>query len=172
MVHFFSSKMIPTSNVTDLSLKYPDDESEKKVYLQARGPLSGSLHTPRHVWIFWDNGSSSTAGSNILIHQIIQLERWGDRFYYVEPNIKQRIRDKAQESQTYELGTFTRDQREKMLELAADIQFNERSLHNGCRVWTRKLLGAMVNEGLLDRMDFVALIDLVPLPYEQPEYFY
>ncbi|KAK0208012.1 hypothetical protein DFS33DRAFT_403317 [Desarmillaria ectypa] len=155
MVDFLSRNMIPTSNITDLSLKYPDDESEKRVYLQARSPISGSSHTPRHFWIFWDNGGSSTAGSNMLIHQIIQLER-----------------DKAQELQTYELGTFTRDQREKMLELAADIQFNERLLHNGCRVWTRKLLGAMVNEGLLDRMDFVALIDLIPLPYEQPEYFY
>ncbi|KAJ7598599.1 hypothetical protein C8J56DRAFT_169847 [Mycena floridula] len=158
--------MAPKWNSSGLSmnLRFPDDESTKDVILAARGTAKGSDTEPRHVFIYWENCCNND--QNVLARQVVQLEKHGDTYVYLEPNIKL---DGFVDYETRILGQFTRDQREKILELAADVEFAKRSLVNGSRVWTRKLLGRMVDEQLIGLETFLTVVDMVPLPREQAE---
>ena len=67
------------------------------------------------------------------------------------------------------MGTFTRDQREQILEMASEIDIHEATTKRMFpkdlpRVWTRKLLKTMQYEGLLPLTDFLAILDFVLPP--------
>lgn len=107
--------MIPTYNPTPLSLKFPDDDSKKAIFIAVResayGRGSGGWgnggggveNNSRHVWLFWDNYSTNTPASTSdkqcfpqaspeyppspSARQVLQLERHGSEYIYLEPNI-------------------------------------------------------------------------------------
>ncbi|TFK99018.1 hypothetical protein BDV98DRAFT_572097, partial [Pterulicium gracile] len=72
-------------------------------------------------------------------------------------------------NELWDLGVFSRQQRDRILELAARVEFNKRSRVNSCRAWTRDLLVAMVEEGLVDPKIFVIVDGGVPLKKRAPE---
>jgi hypothetical protein len=67
------------------------------------------------------------------------------------------------------LGEFTRAQRNRILELARKVKFERKSVVNSCRVWTRDLLEAMVEERLIGQAMFEDVDEKVPLLRRKPE---
>lgn len=69
----------------------------------------------------------------------------------------------------YYLGNFTREERQLLLHLAEGVHFDKTSVINGCRVWMRELLEAMVKENLISEETFEIIAIEVPLPKRLPE---
>ncbi|KAJ3843547.1 hypothetical protein F5878DRAFT_262395 [Lentinula raphanica] len=120
----------------------PDDDTEKDVYLQAHGHNFDGRE--RHVVIHWVNG---TLADN-PVTQIVQLSGIRGRFVF---------------------DSFTRGERQLLLRLADEIEFDKTSVVNGCRVWMRELLLALVREGLISEETFEVIEEEVPLPKRMPE---
>ena len=57
-------------------------------------------------------------------------------------------------NQLFSLGEFSRAQRDEILDLARQVVFLKMSTTNGCRVWTRDLLMAMVQANLISQATF------------------
>jgi len=154
---------------------FPDNESSKVVSLYASPHNRNNSLDPRHVFLCWPNdrsqSSSSSVGTNFTVFQVVQLERRDDGFRYIYPNVCAFPRAMIETYQKTPIGTFTRDDREKILELAEGIKFHPRSNVNGCGVWMRRLLGQLVidDDKLLDHWDFLRICNMVPLPNTQPE---
>ena len=154
---------------------FPDNESSKVVALYVSPPNRSNNLDPRHVFLCWPNGesnsSSSGSGTNLAVFQVVQLERRDDGFRYIYPNVWAFSQSVIDTYQKIPIGTFTRDDREKILELAEGIRFHPRSNVNGCGVWMRRLLGQMVidDDKLLGHWDFLRICNMVPLPNTQPE---
>ncbi|TFL01895.1 hypothetical protein BDV98DRAFT_43786 [Pterulicium gracile] len=144
--------------------RFPDDHSSKPVYLQAAGrSFSGDQ---RHVSIWWANHDAP----NLLVAQMMQLTGTPGVYRWESTGqIKDRVA--LESDDIYELGTYTRSQRDRMVELAGSIQFDSRSIVNGCRVWTHDLLKAMAadDEQLLDAQLLAMLVEEVPLPERRAE---
>ncbi|KAJ3727072.1 hypothetical protein C8R42DRAFT_717893 [Lentinula raphanica] len=141
----------------------PDDDTEKDVYLQAHGHNFDGRE--RHVVIHWVNG---TLADN-PVTQIVQLS--GIRGRFVFDSLVAKLRNPATlDSHTqYYLGSFTRGERQLLLRLADEIEFDKTSVVNGCRVWMRELLLALVREGLISEETFEVIEEEVPLPKRMPE---
>lgn len=137
----------------------------KEILLYAAGH-SGNMIDPRHVYICWSNGSTEEGN---FIMQIIQLAKQGNYFHYYDPYMEVCHRDTLEDYQQWILGTFSLEQREKIIELASQVDFVRDWTSNGCRVWIRKLLSAMVEAVLIDRMLYEHLRRSIPLPQDQPE---
>jgi len=102
------------------------------MYLQAAGPRYLCTTLVNLKSILWSKSSRSLD------------------YYYYYPVAKSCSADSLFPSnQQFDLGKFSRKEREKMLKLAEGIEFSKRSAVNGCRVWTRDLLEIMVREGLI-----------------------
>ncbi|KAF5345292.1 hypothetical protein D9758_008472 [Tetrapyrgos nigripes] len=142
----------------------PDDDTDKDVYMQAHGTSFDGRE--RHVVIHWKNGRLGDSP----VTQLVQLSGIRGNFSYDSLPIA-KIRNAAtMDSHTqYYLGTFTREERKLLLELAKDIEYESTSTINGCRVWMRDLLLAMVNKDLISEETFDQIEENVPLPERQPE---
>ncbi|KAJ3988811.1 hypothetical protein F5890DRAFT_256501 [Lentinula detonsa] len=141
----------------------PDDDTEKDVYLQAHGHNFDGQE--RHVVIYWVNG---TLADN-PVTQIVQLS--GIRGNFVFDSLVAKLRNPATlDSHTqYYLGSFTRVERQLLLQLADQVVFDKASVVNGCRVWMRELLVAMVKENMISEETFEVIEEEVPLPKRIPE---
>jgi hypothetical protein len=136
---------------------HPDTSIDKEVFVQASGLVTTPMETPRHIFICWSNQSQEW-------YQVIQLIKWGNWYHYVYPAVQEHLPANFSANQTWSLGIFTRDQREKLLELAEDIKFEKGSLTQGCRVWTAKLMLEMRRNGLISQDLLARIRREVPLP--------
>ena len=133
----------------DLSNAFPDNASDKELYLQATG-LTKDYQArggtgDRHVVLCWDN---TRAGIPIDVSQMIHL-KGSPGEWHLEIAVKQQAVGVKKENERYSLGMFSRKQRERVVELARGVVFDERSRVNTCRVWTRDLLEAMAEDGMI-----------------------
>ncbi|OJA15197.1 hypothetical protein AZE42_08106 [Rhizopogon vesiculosus] len=127
---------LPTRGLGDVSVEYGDDQSHKEVYLQVTGlQKDPDPNKPRHVLIYW--------------HQ------------YHYPDTLKVDSIKRTRNQTISLGVFTFEQREQLLEFAADVEYNELSTES--HVWMHKPLPKMVEEKLISLCLFKIIREMVPL---------
>ncbi|THH32389.1 hypothetical protein EUX98_g1812 [Antrodiella citrinella] len=145
-----------TSDVYD---SFPDDDKVKIVQLQAAG-LSYSGVGDRHVVIQWYNATNVT--------QLIQLSGNPGNYAFYSPWGRSEPAFKLNDT-FYTLGEFTRAQRDIILVLADAVRFEKSSTVNSCRTWTRDLLEAMVQDGLLSQEIFDKIDQEVPLLKRRPE---
>jgi hypothetical protein len=152
------------NNVHD---NYPDNDKIKEVFIQAENKNYPG-YGDRHVVLWWCN-SDDTDDSADLITQVIQLTGQAGNYSYYAPVVKLRSIGSTQRHLQISLGKFTRAQRDKILDLAKSVQFHKKSTVNGCRVWTRDLLGLMVNHGLIMKAKFEHIDAEVPLVKRKEE---
>lgn len=155
-----STTPIPTRGFGDLSQVYSDDWSDKEVFLQAAGLHRNSDRSnPRHVLIYWVNAALS---GGIEVWDITQLEMHEHWHQYHYPNALKVDTKERSRNQTISLGMFTPEQREQLLELAADVEYDRVTTES--RVWMRNLLAKMVQEKLISHHLFNTIREDVPLP--------
>jgi hypothetical protein len=141
--------------------KYPDDDNTKEIYLQA-ARLTYAGVGDRHVLLWWLNG--------VDVIQIIQLTGQPGNYGYYAPVAQQySVESAVAANLQIFLGEFTRAQREQIMELARKVKFERKSVVNSCRTWTRDLLEAMVEEGLISQAMFEDVDEKVPLLHRKPE---
>ncbi|ESK95592.1 hypothetical protein Moror_12666 [Moniliophthora roreri MCA 2997] len=122
----------------------------KKVYVQAQGWALDSFGE-RHVLIDWSNGQLANDGLKTSVTQVVQLTGGPGSYHYFAPVCKIRnIQSLESDNTRWCIGDFSRAQRDRLLQLAAKINFLKTSIVNDCQVWLRELLEAMKDEGLLD----------------------
>jgi hypothetical protein len=144
-----------------LSYAYPDDESDKEVFLQASSPGTFASHL-RAVLLYWVNVVFSDGEE---VWQVVRLDRPEDSdvHKYVYPDMIVVDGCEREHHETISLGVFSRDQREEVLECADDVGYEERSGDGGqCVRWMGELLERMVEEGLVGRAVVDAIRDAVP----------
>lgn len=143
---------------------YPDDDTVKEVTLYAQG-LTYSGVGDRHVLLQWINtaAESATGSETDIVTQIVQLTGQSGNYSYYAPVAKFRSLRSMVGNQTFSLGTFSRAQRDEILNLARHVVFSKSSTTNGCRVWTRDLLEAMVQARLISQAKFNEIDAGVPL---------
>jgi hypothetical protein len=146
-----------------LDNEFPDDDSDKEIFLLTDSELEFVTSHPRHVILYWKNGEMITKE---LVTQRTQLT---PNFTYYSPIAKLRSSMMFDENFQLSLGTYTRAQRDVILRLAANVEFLKTSVRNDCRVWMRDLLESMVTEGLLEQGKVVHLEEVVPLRPRVPE---
>jgi hypothetical protein len=146
-------------------VEFPDDGITKEIYLQAAN-LTYSGVGDRHVLIWWLNGTTKD-GSEVA--QIIQLTGQAGNYSYFVPVANVRSADATTGNLQLSLGEYTRAQRDQVLKLAKDVKFEKKSTTNGCRVWTRDLIGAMVEAGLISQERFADVDAKVPLVRRRAE---
>ena len=144
------------NNIADV---FPDDNSSKEVNLQAADLTYNGLDS-RHVLIWWTNG---THDEGEPVTQILQLTGQPGNYNFYHPLVKKQGHTTVSSNQQFLLGTFTRAQRDEIIELANGVAFSKTSTVNGCRVWTRDLLEAMVRAGLIAANTFKTVDEGVPL---------
>lgn len=155
-----STTPIPTRGSGDLSQVYNDDWSDKEVFLQATGLHRNSDRSnPRHVLIYWVNAALS---GGIEVWDITQLEMHEHWHQYHYPNALKVDTKERSRNQTISLGIFTPEQREQLLELAADVEYDRVTTES--HVWMRNLLAKMVQEKLITYRLFNTIREDVPLP--------
>ncbi|KAG2347289.1 hypothetical protein BDR05DRAFT_725047 [Suillus weaverae] len=156
-----STTPIPTRGSGDLSQVYADDRSDKEVFLQATGLHKDSdrSNPGRHTLIYWVNAALS---GGIEVWDITQLEMHGHWYQYHYPNALKVNTKERSRNQTISLGIFTSEQREQLLELAADVEYDQVTTES--RVWMRDLLAKMVQEKLISHRLFNTIREDVPLP--------
>ncbi|KAL5521271.1 hypothetical protein ACEPAG_9194 [Sanghuangporus baumii] len=148
---------------------FPDDSSSKDVYVQAEGRKYSGLGD-RHVLLWWTNGTYDQGEmTNLPTTQILQLTGHSGNYNYYHPVVKKRKIASMEMNQQFFLGTFTRAQRDKIIELANGVKFSKTSTVNGCRVWMRDLFDAMVRAGLITASTFNTVVVGVPLPQRVAE---
>ena len=143
--------------------KFPDDDSEKEIRLEAVGKKRAGPNDDRHVCLFWTNGVVGEGHDEAQCVQVLHLT--GGPGAYAFYTRQTRLQDPATQEQDtfYVLGRYTRAQREQILELAGRVSYDRHSWVNGCRVWMRDLLEAMVDAGLLQKPTFEYLDSEIPL---------
>ncbi|PCH39457.1 hypothetical protein WOLCODRAFT_159022 [Wolfiporia cocos MD-104 SS10] len=145
--------------------QYPDNGDVKLVTLFAAG-LSYPGYGDRHVIVQWEN-SVNQPGERIV--QSLQLLGQAGNYALYHPLV-QKCSQRTFEENTYlDIGYFTRAQRDRIIELAKRVKYTRTSVTNGCRVWTRDLLGLMVDDGLISGLKFEELDAAVPLVKRRPE---
>ena len=142
--------------------EYPDDDSIKEVTLHAVG---FEISSERHVLLQWLNGTKE----DVLITQVVQLTGQPGSYNYYTPVVIPCGADHNTRNQVIPVGKFAREERDKILRLANQIQFQRTSITNNCRVWLRELLVAMVDEKLITEAKFGEIIEIDPLQIRQPE---
>ena len=144
---------------------YPDDERVKTVSLRAAGASYSGIGD-RHVLIQWSN---STSDADPEPTQILQLSGGVGSYSFFHPYAEMHSSAVTESNTFYVLGDYTREQRDKIIALATAIKYDRRSRVNSCRTWTRDLLEAMVQEGMLTRQVFERIDEDVPLRRRVPE---
>lgn len=147
---------------------YPDDQSTKEVFIQAAN-LSYSGAGDRHVLIWWSNGGDKTSDTPTPVRQVIQLTGQAGNYSYFYPVANSHPPALIQNNFQAFLGEFSRDQHDQIITLSKGIAFEKTSIVNGCRVWTRDLLNAMVNAGLLSQERFHEIDRTIPLVRRRAE---
>ena len=137
---------------------HPDDDSMKEVTLHAKG-LTYSGMGDRHVLLQWNNATSEIGP----VMQIIQLTGQSGNYSYYVPVAQVCYEEFMINSQLFSLGEFSRAQRDEILDLARQAVFPKTSTTNGCRVWTRDLLVAMVQANIISQSKFNEIDVGVPL---------
>jgi len=146
--------------------QYPDDDSTKEIVLQADGLVTAGPSADRHVLLRWTNGIDE---SGRHYTQIIQLTGGPGNYNFYTPQVEGNLAESVTSNTFYELGQYTRAQRDKIITLAKAVNFDKRSRVNGCRVWTRDLLVAMIGAKLLSEDKFNEIDVDVPLKKRVPE---
>lgn len=155
----------------DLSNAFPDNADDKVLYLEAAGHTTDyqarGATGDRHVVICWDN---SRRGIPLDVSQMVHL-KGSPGEWYLELAVRQQRPGSAAANTRYLLGTFTRAQRDHVLDIAHGIEFNENSRVNTCRAWTRDLLEVMADDPTLplSRQQFEEIDCDVPLLRRVPE---
>lgn len=150
---------LPTRGPDDVSLEYGDDRSDKEVFLQASGlQKNPDPSKPRHLLLYWVN---ATLSGGIEVWDTTQLEPHGYQGHqYHYPNALKVDAMERSRNQTISLGIFTSEQREQLLELAADVEYDQFATES--HVWMHKLLAKMVEENLISLLLFNTIRREVP----------
>ncbi|EIN12429.1 hypothetical protein PUNSTDRAFT_42049 [Punctularia strigosozonata HHB-11173 SS5] len=150
--------------------RFQDDNSLKKVFIQGalRNKDFANADVDRHVHLFWFNEDTP----EITVIEILHLSgSWGSLQF--EHAKRSRRADFDVVNETYLLGYFTRAQRDQICKLAKDVQYNPKSHVNGCRVWMRDLLDAMMKDALVKAsplaIEHITSSTRIPLPFRRPE---
>lgn len=149
--------------------QFPDDNSVKEIHLEADGKKRPGPKDDRHVLLCWTNGTVGEGNDEALYTQVIHLTGGPGTYAFYTPQVKLQHRSAREKNTLYSLGRFTRAQRDRILVLAGSVKFERHSWVNGCRVWTRDLLEAMLDIGLLQRGVFDFVDTDVPLNKRLPE---
>ncbi|PCH39455.1 hypothetical protein WOLCODRAFT_21486 [Wolfiporia cocos MD-104 SS10] len=157
--------LAPNRFMQSVHTEFPDNSDMKIVSLYAQGH-SYPGYGDRHVLLQWDNGIDQS-GSTVT--QIVQLSGQVGSYAFYHPVVKRRSKRAYKENVYYELGAFPRVQRDLIVELATKVEFSATSVVNGCRAWTRDLLQAMVQAGLISQWRFEELEEEIPLVKRRPE---
>ncbi|KAG8216152.1 hypothetical protein J3R82DRAFT_8158 [Butyriboletus roseoflavus] len=148
-----------TFEYNPLSYAYPDDESDKELFLQASGTIANHL---RAVLLYWVNMVFSDGEE---VWQVVRLDQRDNVHKYVYPDLIVVDGCEREYNETFSLGMFSRDQREAVLECADDVEYDERSSEEGqCLRWMAQLLERMMEEELVECAVVDAIRDVVPLP--------
>ncbi|KAJ8481059.1 hypothetical protein ONZ45_g15434 [Pleurotus djamor] len=110
----------PPRFLQSVHIEYPDDDSTKDVYLQAAS-LSYPGFGDRHVLIWWLNASCDEEDDAL---QVIQLTGQAGNYHYFFPVVERSPTSLRASNQQFVLGTFTRAQREQILNLADEVAFS------------------------------------------------
>ncbi|ETW78535.1 hypothetical protein HETIRDRAFT_453187 [Heterobasidion irregulare TC 32-1] len=138
---------------------FPDNNASKPIYFETPGLEPAAVLGSRHVLLIWDNDRGGT-----LVHQVMQLTGIPSRYFYDTSPVAKLRNPATRPLNTYiSLGTFTRAQRDAILELAKAVPYDPASYINGCQVWTRDLLQAMIAHGYLAESTFRQIEAVVPL---------
>jgi hypothetical protein len=132
----------------------------KEVILLAHG-LTYSGVGDRHVLLQWNN--TPTTGNIGFVSQIVQLTGQSGNYSYYAPVAQLGSAETMVNNLLFSLGEFSRAQRDEILDLARQVVFSKTSTTNGCRVWTRDLLVAMVQAQLISQTKFDEIDVGVPL---------
>lgn len=145
--------------------QYPDNDESKEVFLRAEGHEHGG-DGDRHVMIRWLNGVDNEGS---LYTQLIQLTGGPGNYAFYHPSVKIQS-DRSGEANTfYNIGTFTRAQRDQIISLALAVKFEKTSRVNNCQTWMQDLLEGMVNANLISQDKFKEIVRDVPLKERAPE---
>lgn len=151
--------------INPLGHLYPDDDTVKTVYLQADG--KAITIGDRHVLVCWVNHIDESA--NIRAIQIVQLSGGPGNYRLYTPAVQNQSLNSVSRITSYTLGSFTRAQRDHIIEIARGLNFNMKSRVNNCLTWTRMLCVSMMAEGLLSQDTFDNIDKDVPLRKPEPE---
>ncbi|EKM77847.1 hypothetical protein AGABI1DRAFT_130120 [Agaricus bisporus var. burnettii JB137-S8] len=157
----------PPKAMNNIHDKYPDNDKMKHVFIQADNKAYPG-YGDRHVLLWWSNSNDEDNDSN-FVTQVIQLTGQAGNYNYYAPVVKPRSPTSTARHLQIDLGNFTREERDKILDLAKRVQFNKKSTVNGCRVWTRDLLESMVNQGLITKAKFESIDAEIPLMKRKEE---
>jgi hypothetical protein len=149
---------LPPKFMNSVYATFPDDDSVKEVFLQAAG-LTYSGLGDRHVLLQWVNSAETDTKAT----QMVQLTGQSGNYSYYAPVVKLRSEQSMVNNQHFSLGQLSRAQRDEILDLASQVVFQKTSTTNGCRVWTRDLLEAMVQADLISQATFDEIDAGVPL---------
>ena len=144
---------------------YPDDDTDKPVYLQADGQMTAATDADRHVLLRWVNHieRDEATGTIAYITQIVQLSGGPGNYAFKTPTIERQSARDWERNKSYPLGILKRPQRDRIIEIARGLNFNMKTRDDSCRTWTRLLFVAMLAEGLLDQETFDLIDKDVPL---------
>ncbi|KAH8087204.1 hypothetical protein BXZ70DRAFT_1011672 [Cristinia sonorae] len=143
--------------------RYPDDDSAKLVMVQADGLEYAANGSDRHVLVYWLNGTDNH-GERYM--QLVHLTGGPGNYSFFSTSVQ---RQPPQTVTLYELGTFTRAQRDQIIALARAVRFDKRSYVNNCQTWLRDVLEAMVNADLISRALLEEIDAGIPLKTRVPE---
>lgn len=116
---------------------FPDDNSDKEVVFQKDS--RGVVEFEKHVLFNWYNGQDAKGNP---VSQIVQLTGNPGAYAFYHPLAKLRNQASLQLYITWSLGVLTRPQRELLVQLASQIEFDMKGTTNNCQVWSADLLYA------------------------------
>ena len=145
--------------------RYPDNDETKEVFLEADG-LGISESDDRHVLLHWRNGNDERGTRYV---QIIHLTGGPGNYQFLPEQVKAQSHASLERNTLYNLGSYSRAQRDQIAALAKAVEFSRKSRVNSCRTWMRDLLLEMVNNNLLALEKFDQVDKEVPLKKRVPE---
>ncbi|KAG9308286.1 hypothetical protein JVU11DRAFT_12049 [Chiua virens] len=161
-----------TFEYNPLSYAYPDDETDKELFLQASRTHPHHPHAhhsqQQHlshlraaaVLLYWVN---MVFNDGEEVWQVVRLDEQDNVHRYVYPDLIVVDGSVWEYNDMFSLGVFTRDQREAVLECADEIEYEVRCAEGGQGVrWMGRLLEQMVEEALVGEGVVNAIRDSVP----------
>ncbi|TFL01193.1 hypothetical protein BDV98DRAFT_593105 [Pterulicium gracile] len=108
----------------DISSAYPNDDTPKPISIYATSHTIDSVSNERHVVLFWTNSKPTSA---VWCTQILPLSGIPGQ-YNMQNTVKMRRGDTSKRSDIYKINrSYTRRERNHIIELAKSIQFNPAS---------------------------------------------
>ncbi|KZO95452.1 hypothetical protein CALVIDRAFT_599234 [Calocera viscosa TUFC12733] len=171
------TRLVLSRGVYDL---YPDSDAPKPVRVYAdRVGADAMITGERHVSLNWENAPAPPAHSSTdtaqkedaeqVVLQFIQLSGGPGNYAHHTPSAQARPRSWVELTPFWELGTFSRAQRDDILALAKRVKYLRKSRTNSCQVWLRELLEAMMERGLVAE-ELVSKVEKeIPLKIRRPE---